>query len=144
VVYAASRSGVLVLATTNDSATSPRPLGTLPRPRTAYQANGVRTVDSKLDILVNDRSRITQPRAETPVRLVGGFGRRGAGLGSDAPRRGGVLPGEDPRDVVLELPTRLVAVVGVLARAFNVMASMSGVIPHSSWLGGAGCSRTCW
>src|SRR5688500_18087856 len=39
VVYAASRSGVLVLATTNDSATSPRPLGTLPRPRTAYQAS---------------------------------------------------------------------------------------------------------
>ena len=38
-VYAASRSGVLVLATTNDSATSPRPLGTLPRPRTAYQAS---------------------------------------------------------------------------------------------------------
>jgi hypothetical protein len=37
VVYAASRSGVLVLATTNDSAISPRPLGTLPRPRTAYQ-----------------------------------------------------------------------------------------------------------
>ena len=38
-VYAASRSGVLVLATTNDSATSPRPLGTLPLPRTAYQAS---------------------------------------------------------------------------------------------------------
>src|SRR4029453_8868010 len=31
--------GVLVLATTNDSATSPRPLGTLPQPRTAYQAS---------------------------------------------------------------------------------------------------------
>jgi hypothetical protein len=39
VVYAASRSGVLVLATTNDSATSPGPLGTLPRPRTAHQAS---------------------------------------------------------------------------------------------------------
>ena len=38
-VYAASRSGVLVLPTTNDSAISPRPLGTLPRPRTAYQAS---------------------------------------------------------------------------------------------------------
>lgn len=38
-VYAASRSGVLVLATTNDSAISPRPLGTLPRPRTADQAS---------------------------------------------------------------------------------------------------------
>jgi len=37
-----------------------------------------------------------------------------------------------------------ITVTASLASAFNVMASMSGVISGSSWLGGCGASRTCW
>jgi hypothetical protein len=62
VVYAASRSGVLVLATTNDSATSPRPLGTLPPLRTAYQAS--------LDIAARLAAPTPATAALTPSALV--------------------------------------------------------------------------